>query len=1032
VALVPSAAASGSGPLGADYIVRDWQTEDGLPQSSVLSMAQTPDGYLWLATFGGLARFDGVRFTVFDGGNLPCLPANRLVRLCVEREGALWILTEYHDVVRVQDGIGRLLAREDGVPEGGFRWMGSDGQGRLWLGGSNAGLWEWREGRVVGVPLPPEFTQRRLRAVVQDADGRPWFGYSEGLFRFIDGHPVSLAGSTGSSHPMAHPACPSRDSGLWVFTTQGLRKWVEGGWRPEMWPCPDTNAVVVAASEDHAGVLWVATYSTGLFRFTRQEGWEQFTTASGLTTPNLRSILCDREGNIWVGTDGGGLLQIKARPWRMITRREGLGIDAVHSVSQDPSGAVWLAGGTGQPYRWDQGRVTPALSAALSDVMGSVWAVLTARDGTVWIGTYAGKLFRYEHGVLTGYGKPEGVCAGSVRALLEDRQGTIWVGGVEGLSRVTRGQAVSFARKDGLSSERVWALAEGKSGELYIGTAGGGLNELREGRFQAYTRQHGLADDQIRSLYMDADGVLWIGTRSGGLNRFQDGRFTGFRVRGGLPARDVGPMVEDDENRLWMVSELGILRVSRRELNEFAAGRRKVVSFMATDRNDGLATIEVGGVQPACLKARDGTLWFGTTRGAACLNPADLADNQHPPPVIIEEARIDDEVVGEYRLAPGVATDATAVPAAHVPASPVSLGGSDAAEGPPRIIVQPHQRRIEFRYTGLSLAAPAKVRFRHRMEGFDPDWVYPGTDREVSYTRLPPGDYRFRVSACNGSGVWNETGASLAVGVLPAFHQTWWFRVLVLAGVAGGVSGVVFLLLHLRVARMNQLARLRGRIASDLHDEIGSNLGGIVLLSDLARQAPAIPPEAQTSLAEIHATAQRTATAMRDIVWFLNPDFDTLTDMVARMREFTRTLLNGRDHAFEFTTAQPATPARLPLEFRRNLFFAFKEILHNIVKHAGARRVHIRIEARNRQLVLRVADDGCGFDPAHAPGGHGLHSLQRRAAEVHGHLVIESQAGRGTTITLEAPLPDRPRSLLESIRAAWATRHHGRGAPGNS
>ena len=299
----------------------------------------------------------------------------------------------------------------------------------------------------------------------------------------------------------------------------------------------------------------------------------------------------------------------------------------------------------------------------------------------------------------------------------------------------------------------------------------------------------------------------------------------------------------------------------------------------------------------------------------------------------------------------------------------------------------------------MSFVAPTKVRFRYRMEGFDPDWVDAGVTRSASYTRLPPGTYRFRVTACNNDGVWNDVGASIGVVVVPAFYQTWWFRLLVIVGVAGAIA----VLFRVRVSRLKQLARLRGRIASDLHDEIGSNLGGIILLSELTQHVPALPSDAQESLQEINATAHRAADAMRDIVWFLNPDFDTLADVVERMREFARTLLAGVE--CEFVAPSDPTAQSLPLEFRRHVFFAFKEILHNIVSHAAATRVSIRLDVTGRQLTLRVDDNGRGFDRATAASGHGLRSLRQRAADLRGEFVVDSEPGKGTIVTLKVTLP---------------------------
>jgi ligand-binding sensor domain-containing protein/signal transduction histidine kinase len=955
-------------PSRSDFTVDAWQTDDGLPQSSVLSIAQTPDGFLWLATFNGLVRFDGVRFTIFDTSNLPGLPSNRLIRLSVDRAGALWLVTEYFDLARLQDGRCRTFTAADGLPAGGVRWVEEDARGVLWLAGQKGGLRRWQNGRFVPVPAPPELEGAPPDRMAFGGEGGVWFLGRNRVFGFQNDQFVPLRWPDGQEAVVEH-VCPSRDGGLWIVTPTGFCKYRQGQWLPTVWPRPDFNALLMDSREDAGGSVWLATYNNGVYRFNPTAGWAHLTRESGLTTLSQRSLYCDREGNVWAGTDGGGLLRIKPRLWRMITRREGLGIDAVHSISQDQQGRIWFGGGTSKPYWINDGVVSAAIPSPLSDSIGGVWAVLAARDGSVWIGTYSGDAIRYRDRTLTGYGVAQGMLAGSVRALLEDRQGAIWVGGVQGLSRISGTQVTHYSRANGLSSERVKALAEDSHGQLFVGTADGGLNRLQDGRFTACTRKQGLPDDVITALYVDADDVLWVGTHGGGLSRFQAGRFFNYyEVKGGLPARTVGPMLEDGDGHLWMASNLGIIRVSRHELNEFAAGRRGSVDFVAFDRSDGLATVEVGGIQPACLKARDGTIWFGTTKGAAFVDPTHLHSNALPPPVLVEDVRIDDEPPLNARS--------------------LSL-----------VTLQPNQRRVEFRFTGLSFTAPAQVQFRYRMEEFDPDWVNGGTVRTACYTRLPPGKYRFHVTARNNDGAWNEDGAALAVVVVPAFHQTWWFRLLLLAGVAGLVS-VLFLL---RVSRLKQLARLRGRIAGDLHDEIGSNLGGIILLSELATRIPALPQDARASLQEINATAQRTAGAMRDIVWFLNPDFDTLADMVVRMREFARTLLAGVD--CEFVTPAKPSAQSLPIEFRRSVFFAFKEILHNIVKHAAATRVGIRLDVTGRQLTLRVQDNGRGFDCAAATSGHGLRSLRQRAADMRGECSIESEPGQGTVVTLTAVLP---------------------------
>jgi len=968
----------GSTGIGSSYkpefTIDDWQTDDGLPQSSVKSIVQTPDGFLWLATFNGLVRFDGVRFTVFDTSNLPGLPNNRIVGLTVDRAGVLWIVSEFNDLARLEDGRCRTLTAADGLPADGVDWVGEDGQGGIWAAGARHGLHSWQNGKFVPAAVPTAFGADPVDHLIVDGSGGTWFQQGPRVYGLKAGRFKVLPGPGGRGEAEVDYACASSDGGLWVVTPAGLRKYRHGQWTTDVWARPDIRTVIVGAGEDAAANLWVASYGSGLFRFSLREGWTRLGVEAGLTTISLRSLFADREGNAWVGTDGGGLLRVKPRLWRMITSREGLGIAAVHSISQDVQGRIWFVGGTSTPYGLKDGAVSAAIRAPQSDLMQGVWSVLGSRSGATWIGTYRGKVFRYDAGKVTEYGESEGMRAGSVRALMEVRSGAIWVGGVDGLSRIERAQVTHYSVSDGLSSGRIQALAEDSHGNLYIGTADRGLNRLAGGRFTVFGREQGLPDSIVASLYMDADDALWIGTHGGGLSRF-DGRsfFNFLPAKGGLPVRSVGPMLEDGDGFLWMSSNVGILRTNRKELNEFAAGVRASVSYVVFDRSDGLATVEVGGIQPACLKARDGTLWFGTAKGAAYVNPRDLRVNALPPPVLIDEVRVDDQVIQE--------------------------AGSDVPRPVSLVTMQPSQRRLDIRFTGFSYAAPTRVQFRYRMENFDPDWVDAGTVRGVSYTRLPPGQYRFRVTARNNDGVWNSTGTSLTVVVNPAFYQSWWFVLTVVAAAVGLIS-IVFVV---RVSRLKQIAGLRARIAGDLHDEVGSNLGGIILLSGMSKDVPDLPAEAQESLEEIHATAQRTANAVRDIVWFLNPEFDTLPDMVVRMREFARTLLVGTDCRFAAPADLPA--ARLPLEFRRNVFFAFKEILHNVRKHAAATRVAITVSVAVREITLRVEDNGSGFDTAASSTGHGLRSLRQRAADAGGTVTVESGPGKGTRVTLTARIP---------------------------
>jgi signal transduction histidine kinase/ligand-binding sensor domain-containing protein len=1000
----------------------------------VLSVAQTPDGYLWLATFGGLARFDGARFTVFDASTVPGLPANRLTRLHADPAGGLWVVTEYHDLARIAAGRCRTFGPADGVPASGVGWVGGEAKAKsggdpkseaglgdgdawahlpegLWVADPKGGLYCARAKKFASVLAAPGFgTEGRVSGFQTDDEGRIWLKQGERLACFEDGRFTVLKTPQGED-AVVKGVCACREGGFWILTPEGLRKYRHHEWQADLWPCPDFKSHLEGAVEDTAGNLWLATYGHGLFRFSRSRAWEQFTAEAGLTTSSLRSLFCDREGNVWVGTDGGGLLRIKPRAWKMITRREGLGIDAVHSISQDHQGRIWFGGGTTKPYWLNQGVVSVAIPSPISDAMDGVFSVLSARNGAIWIGTYREQVFRYQGGALTCYSAAEGMRAGSVRAMLEDRRGAIWVGGFSGLCRIQDGQAANYSRAEGLSAERVTALAENSRGDLFVGASGGGLNRLREGKITVYTRRDGLPDDTIGGLYLDAEDTLWIGTLNGGLSRFKEGRFTNYAVSNAVPARRIGPILEDDQGSLWLASESGILRVSRRDLNEFADGKRPSVNYVAFDRNDGLATTECGGIQPACLKARDGSVWFGTAKGAAFLNPKNLRVNTLAPPVVIDEVRIDDEVVNEQRseVRGKEAEDARSAE----PRSPVGIL-------PPSLVtLGPRQRRVEFRFTGLSFTAPAKVRFRYRMEGFDPDWVDGGTTRSASYTRLLPGRYRFHVIACNNDGVWNEKGAALGLVVLPAWWQTWWCRTLALLSAGGLVFGFYESQIHLlkrrRAAQQEFSRRLiasqegeRQRIATELHDGLGQHLLVIKNMAALGVRLEQDDPGKTEKLTAISSLASQAIGEVRHIARALRP-FEL--DRLGLTKALTWLIKPaGESSNIRFKVEVDEVDGVFPPEFEISLYRVVQESLANILKHSQATAASVRIQREPQQVRVTIQDNGRGFvaptpDSVSASLGMGLADMAERVRIMGGQLAIESAPDAGTRLDILIPLP---------------------------
>ena len=442
-------------------------------------------------------------------------------------------------------------------------------------------------------------------------------------------------------------------------------------------------------------------------------------------------------------------------------------------------------------------------------------------------------------------------------------------------------------------------------------------------------------------------------------------------------------ILEDRTGQLWLGTRSGISRAPLSALNDFAEGKTKVIPFITYGKSEGLPSIECSdGYQPACWAGADGRLWFTTVKGAVWVDPQQVPFNPLPPPVVIEQFCVDNQVISENDPEPQMSPEPP-------PPAPLAATGYDE-----NVSISAGRHYFEFKFTALSLVSPDKVRFKWRLRGADPDWVFGGADRRASYSYLPPGKYEFLVQACNNDGVWSDPGAHLQFFVLPYFWQTWWFT-----GIVGlTISGLLFLAYSLRISRLRTLQRLRLRIARDLHDEVGANLGSISLLAQVMVKNP--NPE---DAALVRGIVNQTVDTLRDIVWFIDPSHERLSDLVARMSDTAKTLLINIP--YEFSQSGDFRSASLSLDFRRNIMPIFKETLHNVVKHSAATKVQIEVSRINNDFKFSVQDDGCGFDPSQKQSGNGLKNIRRRAAEMKAQLEIISDPAAGTCIKIAAHIP---------------------------
>jgi signal transduction histidine kinase/ligand-binding sensor domain-containing protein len=961
-----------------DYVVSRWSMEDGLPSDRVRAVLQTRDGFVWGATFNGLARFDGVNFRVFNDANTPALK-NRLVnRLHEDAEGRMWIGMDTGELVwRDAKGFHSLpianawhtapISRMAHTTNGTLLVLNRDGQ-LLWLTNGPSG-------EVSLAPPSPLYSD-----LIVDTENQVWLVRRGGvMLQWQDG--AELPNRVGPPPTAGYrTACAARRGGFWVRDGQRLRRWHDGQWVEDRGTHSWGDRRPVVMREISTGDVLVGTPDLGLFIVDESGGERRLNRENGLAHNWVESIWEDREKNIWVGANGGGLQLLRSRVLSMLTPSDRWQNQPVQSVAPARDGGVWVGTLGAGIYRYDERKFQHWVEEE-NRYSPYVRAILEDRNGRVWIGAEGMGVYWLQDGK---YGRLELPASFPrlIYGLSESKDGAIWVSTQNGVIRLADG---GFER---LGVELVQAdtrcAVQSPDGAIWLGMRGGGVARYQQGEVTQFMRPQGLPYEYVWALCADADGAIWIGTSGGGLARYRDGQFVNFTTRQGLPSDFICHIEPDELGNLWVASYGGIFRVDKGDLDRCARGELSVVNCLVLDASEGLASLEMaGGNQPSGCRTADGRFWFATSRGLAVVDPDRLKVVRVPPPVVVEDVLVDGE-------------------------SHAGMTDPNADE----LVIPPGSGRIEFHYAGLSYGAPKRVRFKFQMQGLDPEWVDAGNRRVAFYTHLAPGSYRFRVIACNHFGYWNEEGAEIRLRVLPHYWQTWWFTPLCWVAGAGMVGALVIGLLrrrHHRKLELVQRARLieqeRARIAHDLHDDLGSGLTEIHTTSALGLD-PSVPAhEANEYFREISQRAREMVMALDEIVWAVNPKNDNLGSLANYFCHYTEQFLRSTNIGcrFDVASALPALP--LASNQRHSLFLALKEALNNAVRHSGARSVTLGIRVDAGSMCIEVSDDGRGFDPGMArPGADGLASLRMRLENLGGRCEITSQSGAGTRVQFILPL----------------------------
>ncbi len=735
--LIPAAEASLNPAKSiTQFIHQSWQSEQGLPQSSVTAIAQTRDGYLWLGTEGGLARFDGIHFTTFEKNTTPGLAGNSITSLLVDRNGTLWIGTHSGGLTCFSHGKFRPFPLQKDLGNDAVMSLYEDGQGTLWIGTDGGGLARFRGNQLWKLTKKDGLADNSVLSIAGGRDGALWIGTHNGLSQYRGGTFRTYQSKDGLVGSDIRSIYVDPRGGVWIGTNgNGLLQGNPESQKPFTKVNGLTSNSVSSLYADAAGALWIGTLDGGLNRLVDSQ-ISSFTKKDGLSSPGIWAIFEDRAGTLWLGGTEGGLTSVREGPFTPITAQQGLVGDTSLAVYQDKAGAMWIGSDSGLT-RWKDGQAT-RYTTRDGLPHNLVLSVMQDGAGSLWVGTLNG-LARFENGRFRTFTEADGLpAARSFLCVYTDRHGFLWAGSRGGLSRFDGKKFNTKTAHDGLPDKMVTFLYQDARDNLWIGTDGGGLLRWQEDRFQIYTARDGLPSETIYSILGDEDGTLWLGTNGKGLVRFANGKFTSYTKASGLIDDTISQVLDDGRGSLWVSSNRGIASVRRNDLAAFAEGKLRSLPSRIYGVMDGMKSRECnGGFQPAGWRSQDGRLWFPTLQGVAVINPGRLAASKLPFPVILEHVLADNK--------------------------PVSLDN--------RLVIPPGKKRFEFQFTAPGSEVPEKLQFSYMLEGFDKDWVQSGSRGIANYTNIPPADYRFRVLACI-DGQCTSNGSGLAIVIQPAFYET--------------------------------------------------------------------------------------------------------------------------------------------------------------------------------------------------------------------------------------------------------------------
>lgn len=1039
--------------LEREYRVLAWRKNDGLPSNWIETISQTKDGYLWIATRQGLARFDGHKFSVFDRLNTPEFQENHCTALAETVDGNLWVGTNAGLLRRNNDPYS-VEPWSIELTEQSVTTLFPRRNGGVWVG-TDKGIWI-HDGHQL-----TRFDEIRFPVqTICEVSEQLWISGESNTALISLNEKGELVSSELDVIEPFHSARVDLDGDLWALKkTPGIIHRGMLNFRDKrVWGHSRSDEFIsfkFFLELDRLGRLWLPDHQS----LVRIEGGASIRfPMPQIEVPGHRGLLAiqcffeDRDGNIWIGTEHRGLYCLQPRRIHAVEGSEDLLDSNVLSIAEAQDGSIWFGTDTGIARR--QGNAESDDSQQLDYYLteggkfetNRIRSIVSGMNGDIWIGSHGGGVHRFRNGTLESYQMPGDLNDNKVNVILPDNN-SVWVGTVHRLHLLTGTDTFSFVLTEPRPSHlenRLYSdypvsftvralVKDPTSGEIWIGTDGLGLFRVNVpkvldqlNRFQEdgaddvakisverVTVHNGLSSDAVISLHVDEEdsNVLWIGTENG-LNRFSEGQVSAFTTEAGIPGFAIRQILEDDTGDLWIGSEKGLAQISKASLLSVAEGRVYSVQCVLYDETDGLPSIEFSGQinHPAGCRTVDGRLFFGTDHGPVVAKPQEFAGRDLRPSIVIEHVRVNDALVlgnssqiyrDDVRNRRSVLLDAK----------------ND------RFFMEDQRLRfapgsaelIEIGYTGISLTSPSKVRFRFMLEGFSSVWQDAGVRRVAFYTSLPPGDYRFRVEASYAYGEWSKTAATFAFSITPHFYETYTFYGGVLALLAA--VGTAMHYWRLRYVRKIDHLEERTRLAMGMHDSIGAHLSEISSATDrlhsftdrAALEKHSGFNDARVAVKNLSQATVEMTQSLRELIWIVHPSDSTLNGLLSQVGSFAQRLLEGAGIRCRLSMPDEITQEEVPWKLRQNVYLACKETLNNAVKHSGANEVRLRVRFDSNQCVIEICDDGRGVKIPESENTnkfehHGLGNIKRRLEDIGGAASVQSEPNRGTKVLLKFPI----------------------------